>query len=101
MDSDELVVGTEGSEVVEVVSVEPLDDYKLRVKLSNGRKGFFDVSRFVGKGVFQELRDKEYFRRVYIDYGTVVWPHEQDIDPELIEMELQPEPARSKPKTHR
>lgn len=91
MDVDELVVGTEGREIVKVVSVEPLDNSRLRVKLSNGRKGIFDVSRFVGNGVFQELEDPEYFRRVYVDYGTVVWPNEQDIDPELIEMELQPE----------
>ncbi len=91
MDVDELVVGIEGREIVKVVSVEPLEDYKLRVKLSNGRKGIFDVSKFVGSGVFRELKDPKYFRRVYVDYGTVVWPNEQDIDPELIETELQPE----------
>ena len=101
MDVDELVVGIEGKEIVKVISVTPLDNYILRVKLSNGRKGIFDVSRFVGKGVFRELRDPEYFRRVYVDYGTVVWPNEQDIDPELIEMELQPETAPNKPRTHR
>ena len=96
MDIDELVVGIEGSEVAEVVSVEPLEGYRLRVKLSNGRKGIFDASKFVGSGVFRELKDPKYFNRVYVDYGTVVWPNEQDIDPELIEMELQPE---SKPRT--
>lgn len=91
MDVDELVVGIEGKETPKVITVEPLDDYKLRVRLSNGRKGIFDVSKFIDKGVFQELKDPNYFCRVYIDYGTVVWPNEQDIDPELIEMELQPE----------
>jgi len=96
MDVDELVVGTEGKEIVKVISVEPLDDYKLRVELSNGRKGVFDVSKFVGSGVFRELTDPKYFRRVYVDYGTVVWPNEQDIDPELIEMELQPERESTK-----
>ena len=96
MDVVDLVVGIEGREMVKVVAVEPLDDYKLRVKLSNGRKGVFDVSKFVGGGVFQELKDPKYFRRVYVDYGTVVWPNEQDIDPELIEMELQPERESAK-----
>jgi hypothetical protein len=42
--------------------------------------------------VFQELKNPEYFRRAYIDYGTVVWPHEQDIAPDTIEIDLQPEP---------
>jgi hypothetical protein len=98
MENEELVIGSEGDEVVSVVAVEPLEDYKLRVTLSNGRKGIFDVSPFIGKGVFRELKDPRYFRRVYVDYDTVVWPHEQDIDPELIEMELQsePEPASNK-----
>ena len=96
MDVDELVVGIEGKEIVKVVSVEPLEDYKLRVKLSNGRKGIFDVSKFVGSGVFRELKDPKYFRRVYVDYGTVVSPDEQDIDPELIDMKLQSEPGSKK-----
>ena len=96
MDQEKFVVGSEGEDVVSVIAVEPLEDYRLRVTLSNGRKGIFDVSRFIGEGVFQELKDPRYFRRVYVDYDTVVWPHEQDIDPELIEMELQPEPTSPK-----
>jgi len=44
MDNDELVVGIEGREIVKVVSVEPLEDYKLRVKLSDGRKGTTRIS---------------------------------------------------------
>jgi hypothetical protein len=96
MDKEELVTGSEGEEVVSVVAVEPLENYKLRVTLSNGRKGIFDVSRFIGQGVFRELKDPRYFRQVFVDYDTVVWPHEQDIDPELIEMELQPETTFNK-----
>jgi hypothetical protein len=89
MDTDELVVGSEGAVITSVTSVEPLENYKLKITLSNGRKGIFDVSQFLNEGVFQELKDPRYFRQVYVDYGTVVWPHEQDIDPELIELELQ------------
>jgi hypothetical protein len=89
MDTDELVVGSEGAVITSVISVEPLENYKLRIQLSTGRTGIFDISQFLDEGVFQELKDPAYFRQVYVDYGTVVWPHEQDIDPELIEMELQ------------
>ncbi len=77
----------------EVTAVEPLDNYKLRVILSDGRKGIFDVSPYLNSDFFRELKDMRYFRRVYVDYGTVVWPHEQDIAPETIGFELQPEPA--------
>lgn len=96
MDIDELVVGIEGKEIVRVVSVKPLVNYTLKIKLSNGRSGIFDVSKFVGKGVFKKLKDPEYFRRVSLSRGTITWPDEQDIDPELIEMELQPESGSSR-----
>ncbi len=97
METEELVVGTEGREIVKVKSVEPLDGCRLRVELSNGRKGTFDVSRFVSRGgIFRELEDPKYFRQVSVIHGAVAWPHEQDIDPELVEMELQPERARKK-----
>ncbi len=97
METEELVVGTEGREVVKVKVVEPLEGYRLRVELSNGRKGTFDVSLFVSRGgIFRELEDPKYFRQVSVQHGAVTWPHEQDIDPELIELELQPERTRKK-----
>ena len=79
--------------MIKVVAVEPLKNYKLRITLSDGRKGIFDVLPHLDQGVFLEMKDPAYFRRVYVDYGTVVWPHEQDIAPETIAYELQPEPA--------
>jgi hypothetical protein len=82
--------------MVKVISVEPMENYKLRITLSDNRKGMFDVSPYLDRGVFKELKDPKNFRRVYLAYGTVVWPHELDIAPETIEMELQPEPAANK-----
>lgn len=77
--------------MVKVVAVEALDNYKLWILLSNNRKGIFDASRYLDKGVFRELKDQEYFRRVRVAYGGVMWPHEQDLSAETIEYELQEE----------
>jgi hypothetical protein len=82
--------------MIKVISVEPMENYKLKITLSDNRKGVFDVSPYLDRGVFKELKDPKNFRRVYLAYGTVVWPHELDIAPETIEMELQPEPAVNK-----
>jgi hypothetical protein len=79
--------------MVTVVAVEPLENHRLRVALSNGRKGIFDVSPYLTSDFFKELKDMRYFRRVFLAYDTVSWPHEQDIAPETIEMGLQPEPS--------
>ena len=75
--------------MVKVISVDPMDNYKLKVELSNGKKGVFDVSPYIDKGVFVELKELGYFRSVRPAYGGVMWPHEQDFSPETIECELQ------------
>lgn len=75
--------------MVKVISVEPAENYRLRIVLSNNRKGVFDVTPYLDKGIFQELKDQAYFRRVQAAHGGVVWPHEQDFSAETIEHELQ------------
>ena len=83
--------------MIKVISVEPIEGYKLRLKLSDGRRGIFDVSPYLDMEVFRELKDQQYFRRVYVSYGTVVWPNEQDIAPDTIEVDLQPEQSPKTP----
>jgi hypothetical protein len=75
--------------MIKVLSVEPIGDYKLRIELSNGRKGVFDVSQYIDKGVFGELREPAYFQSVRPAFGGIMWPHEQDFSAETIEYELQ------------
>jgi hypothetical protein len=75
--------------MIKVISVEAIDDYRLRVELSNGRKGVFDVSPYIDKGVFVELKDKAYFCSVRPAFGGIMWPHEQDFSAETIEYEIQ------------
>jgi hypothetical protein len=75
--------------MVKVISAEPIESYKLKILLSNGKKGIFDTSPYLDKGVFHELKEPQYFCRVKVAYGGVMWPHEQDFSPETIEYELQ------------
>ncbi len=77
--------------MVKVISVEAIDNHKLRVLLSNNKRGIFDVSPYLDKGIFRELRDPQYFWQVRLAYGGVMWPHEQDFSAETIEYELQRE----------
>jgi hypothetical protein len=63
----------------EVQSVEPLDNYQLKVLFSNGAAKLFDVSPYLEKGIFTELKDKSYFRAVRVVSGAIEWPHEQDL----------------------
>ena len=74
----------------DVKTVRPLDDFRIYVEIEDGRKGVFDLKPYLDHGVFQELRDKQYFNRVGIVFGAVTWPHEQDIAPETLVAEMTP-----------
>lgn len=41
-----------------VVSVKPMEDYKLLLGFENGEKKIFDVSKYLEICKFQELKDK-------------------------------------------
>ena len=75
--------------IADVIDFEILPDHRIKVTLSNGNKGIFDVKPYLDQGVFTELKDYEYFRRARIEFGTIVWPNEQDFSPETIEMKME------------
>lgn len=68
----------------DIVSVKPLDGYKLDVEFDNGEKGVLDCTRYLGKPYWKRLNDPEFFKQAFVGYGTVVWPGEVDIGPEDI-----------------
>jgi hypothetical protein len=60
------------------------DDYQLHLVFEDGERGIFDCHPYLNFGVFKELKDLKYFKRVKVLDGTVVWPHEQDICPDTL-----------------
>ena len=67
-----------------VVTVKPENDYKLEVTFDNGEKRLFDVTRFLDKGVFSELKNIDYFQQVNVAFGAIEWPHEQDFSKDTL-----------------
>ena len=80
---------------ISVTSVKPLANYWLQVSLSNGRRGIYDVSPHLNKGVFRQLRDRSYFKLVKVVFSGVGWPDGQDIGPCGIAHEMRPLPRRA------
>jgi len=62
-----------------VQHVEATDGYQLVVTFDNGERKKVDITTYLDKGVFQELREINYFKRVSVSFGSVIWPHEQDL----------------------
>jgi hypothetical protein len=75
--------------IPDIIDFEILPDYRIKVTLSNGNKGIFDVKPYLDKGIFKELQDYNYFRRARIEFGTITWPNEQDFSPETIEIKME------------
>lgn len=71
----------------DIVAVQPLEDYRLRLRFDHGQEGVVDIAQHVAfTGVFEPLRDIEYFRQVRVnpDIGTICWPNEADLAPEVL-----------------
>lgn len=73
----------------DVTNFEILADYNIKVTLSSGKTGIFNAAPYLDRGIFAELKDYEYFRRARIEFGTIVWPNEQDFSPETIEIRME------------
>ena len=67
-----------------VKKVIPTEGYKLILTFTNGENGVYDCLSLLDFGVFQELKDKSYFKQVRVLDGAIAWPHEQDICPDTL-----------------
>jgi hypothetical protein len=67
-----------------VKSVMTSSDYKLHLVFDNGERGVYDCSNLLDFGVFREFKSLDYFQQARLGFGTVVWPHEQDICPDTL-----------------
>jgi hypothetical protein len=70
-----------------VESVIPTDEYGLILTFTNGEVGTYDCTPLLDFGIFRELQDKTYFKKVQVVSGTIAWPHEQDICPDTLYVE--------------
>lgn len=75
--------------MVNVEKVEYSHDYKLKTKLSNGVEGLFDVSPYLDKGIFAELKDVDYLKKVKAAFGGICWPNGQDFCVDTLEVDLE------------
>jgi hypothetical protein len=66
-----------------LLTVEPLDAYKLLLQYETNEKKLFDVSAYISGNWYGKLKDKGYFKSVHICSGGtgIEWPDGQDIAP--------------------
>ena len=63
----------------EIKEVEVLPDYRLLLTFDNKEKRIKDMKPYLNKGVFQKLKDKDFFNQVKISFGTISWGEQIDM----------------------
>lgn len=68
----------------DVTSVEVIGEYRLWLVFDDGAAGEVDFTEREWRGVFEPLREPDYFARVIVDLdaGTITWPNGADMAPE-------------------
>lgn len=64
-----------------------VQDYKLLLTFSDKKQKVVDfkkmLNNFEGE-VFEPLKDVKYFKKFKIGLGTIVWPNEADVCPDVL-----------------
>ena len=74
-----------------IVSVEPLENYKIKLNYETGEKKLFNVLPYMSGQWYEELYNNNYFKSVHLvsNGQGIEWENGQDIAPhELYEMSI-------------
>ena len=67
-----------------VIRAEYRGGFRIQLTFSDNSEATLDFGQWLDGPVFQPLKDPSYFRRFFLDGGTVVWPNGADIAPETL-----------------
>lgn len=67
-----------------ITAVECLKGYCLLVTFTDGFVGSIDLGPMLSGYYFEPLREPVLFRQVAISHGTLVWPNEADVCPDVL-----------------
>ena len=67
-----------------VVAAEHVEEFRIRLSFNDGLVKVVDFKNWLRGPVFEPLRSPAYFRRFFVDGGTVAWPNGADIAPETL-----------------
>ena len=77
-----------------------LAEYRLSVTFQDGTGGIADFSSVLTArkpGIFEAIKDKEFFSQARLALGVVTWPNGADIDPAWMHEEIREKKSWSVP----
>lgn len=73
-----------------VVSVEPMDNYILKIYFNNNEIRLFDVKKIYNMACFLPLKQKAFFDTVHVSFGSIAWDNDIDYCPDTLYEESLP-----------
>ena len=70
-----------------IINVEPLDNYKLKLKFTDNSVREFDMQPYLSYPAFGDLKEDALFKKASIFLGTVKWNDEIDMSPDTLFMD--------------
>jgi len=74
----------------DVIEVEPLPNYTLRLIFEGGEVRDFDMKPYLDFGIFRDLRTETYFKEAYVEFGSIEWPEGQGLSYETLYLKSVP-----------
>jgi hypothetical protein len=73
------------NEVHHIIEVKVLTGKNIFLRFSNGKSGSFNFDDFFNYiGIFEPLKDQAYFEKVSVSEGTITWPNDCDLCPDVL-----------------
>jgi hypothetical protein len=72
--------------MIKITKVKAFDDFKLECTFENGEKVLYDMSYILNKStpMLDPLKNKKYFKSVFLESGAPVWKNGYDLCPNAI-----------------
>lgn len=73
-----------------VIKVQAQNNYHLELWFATGEHRLFDISPYLDKGVFTQLKNEAFFKQAFVAWDTVCWSNELDISPDTLYLKSTP-----------
>ena len=67
-----------------VTKAKYIREYLIEVKFNDGTKKVIDFGPWLTGPIFKPLKNKDYFKKFFVDGPTIAWPNGADIAPETL-----------------
>ena len=76
-----------------VVNALYIDKYIIEIEFDNGETRVVDFECWLDGGIFEPLKDVQYFKKFIVDGCTISWPNGADVAPETLYIKGHPKAA--------